>query len=129
MDARPTDQRRAPSGDMTGPAFWDSAFQGDILALTEHINRGANVNAWPPVWKSAYQPTALSYAVWGNQPAAVKVLLEHGANPNQPDGVRAGPSRIAQFLLAFLTNLSPSPLSAGRQLPPSALGVVQKRPL
>lgn len=82
---------RLASGDVTGPAFWDAAFQGDVASLKEHIERGANVNAWPPAWKSAYQPTALSYAVWGNQPSAVNVLLENGANPNQPDGVRCFP--------------------------------------
>lgn len=69
-------------------AFWDAAFQGDLPALRRHMRDELDVNAWPPISKSAYQPTALSYAVWGNQPAAVKLLLQHGANPNQPDGVR-----------------------------------------
>ena len=47
------------------------------------------VNKHPPSWKSVYQPTALAYAVWGNQPSAVRLLLESGANPNLADGVRA----------------------------------------
>ena len=70
------------------PGFWDAAFQGDLTSLRDHIANDVDVNAWPPAWKSAYQPTALSYAVWGNQPAVVKLLLRNGADPNRPDGVR-----------------------------------------
>ena len=66
----------------------DAAFQGDLDKLREILAEGQDVNAYPPAWKSVYQPTALAYAVWGNQPAAVRLLLDGGADPNQPDGVR-----------------------------------------
>ncbi len=58
--------------------------------MREFISEDAMiVNKHPPAWKSAYQPTALAYAVWGNKPGAVRLLLENGANPNLADGVRA----------------------------------------
>ena len=72
--------------------FWDAAYQGDLLRMREIIAADpAVVNKHPPVWKSAYQPTALAYAVWGNRPAAVRLLLENGANPNLADGVSLRP--------------------------------------
>ena len=67
-------------------AFFDAAYQGDLERMRTSIEGGHDVNLLPPVWKSVYQPTALAYAVWGNQPEAVRFLLEHGADPNQPDG-------------------------------------------
>ena len=51
------------------------AFQGDIERLKQMLDDGADVNSHPPIWKSVYQPTALAYAVWGNQPEALKLLL------------------------------------------------------
>ena len=75
-------------------AFWDAAHQGDLSRMREFIEKDpAIVNRHPPTWKSAYQPTALAYAVWGNQPGAVRLLLESGANPNLADGVRERPLR------------------------------------
>ena len=129
----------AAAGTNPLPDFWDAAFQGDLSSLRDHIPSGVDVNAWPPAWKSAYQPTALSYAVWGNQPSVVKLLLQNGADPNQPDGVRRSscascppcpPPRRGQppaLRLCKLRGLDSSP-SAGRELPPAALGVVQERP-
>jgi hypothetical protein len=70
-------------------ALFDAAFQGDLHRLQELIDAGRDVNEHPPLWKSVYQPTALAYAVWGDQPDAVQLLLENRADPNQPDGVRA----------------------------------------
>ena len=67
-------------------AFFDAAYQGDTERMLHSIENGHDVNSLPPSWKSVYQPTALAYAVWGNQPDAVRFLLEHGADPNQPDG-------------------------------------------
>ena len=72
-------------------AFFDAAYQGDLTRMRSSIQKGHDVNAYPPVWKSVYQPTALAYAVWGNQAEAVTFLLANGADPNQPDGVRRSP--------------------------------------
>eukprot|EP00322_Chrysochromulina_rotalis_P005720 CAMPEP_0115838166 /NCGR_PEP_ID=MMETSP0287-20121206/5588_1 /TAXON_ID=412157 /ORGANISM="Chrysochromulina rotalis, Strain UIO044" /LENGTH=497 /DNA_ID=CAMNT_0003291683 /DNA_START=4 /DNA_END=1494 /DNA_ORIENTATION=+ len=67
-------------------AFWDAAHQGDLPRMRECIAEDPEiVNKHPPKWKSAYQPTALAYAVWGNKPAAVRLLLESGADPNLAD--------------------------------------------
>ena len=65
---------------------FDACYQGDLPRMRELIAAGQDVNARPPKWKSVYQPTALAYAVWGNQPDAVRLLLKSGANPNKPDG-------------------------------------------
>ena len=67
-------------------SFWAAAHQGDIDRLREMIDQGQDLDAYPPAGDSAYRPTALAYAVWGNQPDAASLLLECGANPNQPDG-------------------------------------------
>ena len=69
--------------------FWDAAHQGDLRRLRQMIDGGCNVNGTCPAWKSAYQPTALAYAVWGNQLDAIKLLLDSGADPDRVDGVRA----------------------------------------
>ena len=67
-------------------ALFDAAFQGDIERLKQMLDDGADVNSHPPIWKSVYQPTALAYAVWGNQPEALKLLLDYHADPNLADG-------------------------------------------
>lgn len=101
--------------------IWDAAFQGDLEALREHARNGMDVNAWPPAWKSAYQPTALSYAVWGNKPAAVKLLLQLGADPNRPDGVSGSLYYWGKLIYSRHTYCS-----AGWQLLSSALGILQE---
>ena len=67
-------------------SFWAAAHQGDIDRLRELLDQGQDLDAYPPAGDSAYRPTALAYAVWGNQPDAASLLLECGANPNRPDG-------------------------------------------
>ena len=67
--------------------FWDAAHQGDMRRLRQMIDGGCDVNGTCPAWKSAYQPTALAYAVWGNQLEAIKLLLDAGADPDRVDGV------------------------------------------
>ena len=82
----------------TSLAFWDATFQGDLTRMREYITEEPGIiDRHPPTWKSVYQPTAIAYAIWGNQPSAVRLLLEMGANPNLADGVRfAGePSTLA----------------------------------
>ena len=67
-------------------SFWAAAHEGDIDRLRELLDQGQDLDAYPPAGDSAYRPTALAYAVWGNQPEAAMLLLEYGANPNKPDG-------------------------------------------
>ena len=67
-------------------SFWSSAHQGDTDRLVELLSQGQDVDEYCPAGVSAYRPTALAYAVWGNQPDAVGLLLERGANPNRSDG-------------------------------------------
>ena len=113
-------------------AFFDAAYQGDLTRMRGSIESGHDVNALPPSWKSVYQPTALAYAVWGNQPEAVRFLLEHGADPNLPDGVSAlAPTRhtrAAHRRSQMAKSRRSRTHVAGPKLPPAALGVVQERP-
>ena len=83
-------------------SFFDSAYHGDVQRMRGSLERGHDVNALAPLWKSVYQPTALAYAVWGNQPDAVHFLLEHGADPNHSDGVRPTPHHVHPQLHARL---------------------------
>ena len=57
-------------------SFWAAAHEGDIDRLRELLDQGQDLDAYPPAGDSAYRPTALAYAVWGNQPDAVALLLE-----------------------------------------------------
>ena len=84
-------RRQPPSGGTPQLAahmssFWAAAHEGDIDRLRELLDQGQDLDAYPPAGDSAYRPTALAYAVWGNQPDAAMLLLEYGANPNKPDG-------------------------------------------
>ena len=67
-------------------SYWSAAFQGDIERVTELLDAGQNIDEYPPPNETCYRPTALAYAVWGNQPEMVKYLLERGANPDRYDG-------------------------------------------
>ena len=66
--------------------IWAAAHQGDLVRLEELLNSGEDPNAHQPESKSAYRPTPLAYAVWGDQPDALRLLLEHGGDPNRADG-------------------------------------------
>ena len=66
--------------------IWAAAHQGDLVRLEELLNSGEDPNAHQPASKSAYRPTPLAYAVWGDQPDALRLLLEHGGDPNRADG-------------------------------------------
>lgn len=67
-------------------SFWSAAFQGDEERVNELLDAGQEIDAHPPPGASAYRPTALANAVWGNRPEMVQLLLERGANPNLYDG-------------------------------------------
>ena len=59
--------------------IWQVSRTGDLAELETQIKAGANLNARQP--NSGTTP--LGEAVIGNQPAAVTLLLKHGADPNQ----------------------------------------------
>ena len=112
-------------------SFFDSAYHGDVQRMRGSLERGHDVNALAPLWKSVYQPTALAYAVWGNQPEAVHFLLEHGADPNHSDGVRPTPhharATASGRMQTFFAHSVPHRMFSGPELPSFALGVVQER--
>ncbi|NVO20716.1 MAG: PQQ-binding-like beta-propeller repeat protein [Bacteroidetes bacterium] len=60
--------------------FWKAAKTNDIKTLKELLDKGIDVNV-----KTQYGATALMYATDKVHPEAVKLLLEHGANPNLKD--------------------------------------------
>jgi ankyrin repeat protein/outer membrane protein assembly factor BamB len=60
--------------------LFKAAKTNDVAKLTELIKAGADVNS-----KSEYGATALTFAVEKNSLEAIKVLLEHGADPNNRD--------------------------------------------
>lgn len=67
-------------------SFWSAAFQGDEERVNELLDAGQDIDEYPPPGASAYRPTALANAVWGNRPEMVELLLKRGANPNLYDG-------------------------------------------
>ena len=86
--------------------FGAAAHQGDLERMRSMIDeKRVDINGVPPAWKSIYQPTPLAYAVWGNQPEAVKLLLESGADPDHVDGVRCVhfPSAVLRALTRLLS--------------------------
>jgi hypothetical protein len=68
------------------PSFFDACHRGDLDVMTKAIAAGQDVNARAPTSKSVYQPTALAYAIWGQQADAVRMLLARGADPDLSDG-------------------------------------------
>ena len=74
LKTRPDPDNRDSSG---GTALHAAMFQKNIKIVEMLIDYGLDVNAIGP--KNGYTP--LHDAVWGNNPAAAKLLLEKGADP------------------------------------------------
>jgi hypothetical protein len=68
-------------------SLWRAAEHGDVGRLRMLLDAKCDVNAQcpDPGWR---QKSALSAAVDGNEPAAVRFLLQRGADPNRRDGDR-----------------------------------------
>lgn len=75
LKTEPDPDNRDPSG---GTALHAAMFQQNIQIVEMLIDYGLDVNAIGP--KNGYTP--LHDAVWGNNPAAAKLLLEKGADPH-----------------------------------------------
>lgn len=74
LKTKPNPDNRDSSG---GTALHAAMFQKNIQIVEMLIDYGLDVNAIGP--KNGYTP--LHDAVWGNNPAAAKLLLEKGADP------------------------------------------------
>lgn len=74
LKTKPDPDNRDSSG---GTALHAAMFQKNIHIVEMLIDYGLDVNAIGP--KNGYTP--LHDAVWGNNPAAAKLLLEKGADP------------------------------------------------
>jgi ankyrin repeat protein len=58
-------------------ALCRAALRGEIAQMTSALTAGVPVNAQDADGKSA-----LHWAVWGGQEESVRLLLDHGADPN-----------------------------------------------
>ena len=65
--------------------LWRAAEHGDVARLKRLLDARGDVNSQcsEPGWR---QKSVLSAAVDGNEPAAVRLLLRRGADPNRQDG-------------------------------------------
>jgi hypothetical protein len=79
-----------------------AAAHGRTSILEELIRAGANINFQN---QHNLDTTALHYAVAGNQPGSVRVLLRHGANINLADVTGRTPRAIAERYLRSLKEL------------------------
>jgi ankyrin repeat protein len=68
------------SGQDDKEAFLAAARKGDVEAVKSFLAKGIDVNT-----RTQYGATALSYAADKGHTAVVKVLLDHGADPNAKD--------------------------------------------
>ena len=69
-------------GDVLALALAYAAKMGQVRALERLLELGAKVNARPPF---DHRATALHWAVVGGHAAALRWLLEHGADPSLRD--------------------------------------------
>ena len=72
-------------GVSSSTSIWRAAEYGDVDRLKMILDNGCDVNALcnDPGWR---KKSPLSAAVDGNEPLAVRFLLQRGANPNLQDG-------------------------------------------
>ena len=73
--------------------IWTPAAVGDIAVLEVRLAKAGDVNALDPI----FQTTALAFAASFGRPAAVDLLLEADANPNERNGNGSTPSVSASF--------------------------------
>ena len=62
-------------------SLWEAARAGDVARITTALDKGADVNA-----KSRYDVTPLIFAASSGHLAAVKLLVERGADVYQQSG-------------------------------------------
>ena len=60
--------------------LWEAATKNDVRTIQAMLDKGIDVNI-----KTVYGTTALTFAAFRGNTEAVKLLLEHGANPNVRD--------------------------------------------
>ncbi|KAL1519019.1 hypothetical protein AB1Y20_003287 [Prymnesium parvum] len=86
--SRPPTDTHAAAGRFTetsATSIWRAAEYGDLSRLQLLLRHGCDINAQcdAPGWR---KKTPLSSAVDGNEPLAVRFLLQRGADPNLQDG-------------------------------------------
>lgn len=85
--AAPPDDRAAAGRfkQSSATSIWRAAEYGDLSRLKLLLEHGCDIDAFcdDPGWR---KKTPLSSAVDGNEPLAVRFLLQRGANPNLQDG-------------------------------------------
>ena len=82
----------APSSEPTQPAdaLWRAAETGNVHNLLAALDNHININA-----RDTEGRTALMLAIVHDKSGAVKALLQHGADPNIPDGQNRTPLQAA----------------------------------
>jgi Ankyrin repeats (3 copies) len=84
--------------------FSDAAFRGDINELERLLKRGAAINETPVDSYEGIQGfPALFVAAQHGEADAVRRLLDHGANTNQPSSDGGTPLGAAEYHLTKVT--------------------------